>query len=50
MNEREVRAWTPSLRAIGKARDYQHYLELVEEEAAKLLVEETEQALQEAAS
>jgi hypothetical protein len=43
----DAKAWLPSLRAIGRSTSYEHYLELVEEEAGKLLVEEVEDALKE---
>lgn len=34
--------WGPSLRAIQRATSYEHYLELVQEEAGKQLVAEIE--------
>lgn len=35
--EDEVLAWAPSLRAVAKARNYEHYLELMREYEAELI-------------
>jgi len=37
--------WGPSIRAICRATSYEHYLELVQEEAGQQLADEAEQFL-----
>ena len=35
--EDEVLSWAPSLRAVARARDYEHYLELMKEYEDELI-------------
>lgn len=41
----DLSGWMASMRAMNKATSYEHYLELVQEEAAAMLVQEIEEYL-----